>query len=35
FTTDNAGMIAIDGYYKYLDGDFCDINAPAYSRVTM
>jgi len=35
FTTDNAGMIAIDGYYKYLDHDFCDINAPAYSRVTM
>jgi len=35
FTTDNAGMIAIDGYYKYLDNDFCDINAPAYSRVTM
>lgn len=35
FTTDNAGMIAIDGYYKYLDGDFCDIDVPAYSRVTM
>lgn len=34
FTTDNAAMIAIDGYYKYLDGAFCPIDAPAYSRVT-
>ncbi|MGI6218971.1 MAG: tRNA (adenosine(37)-N6)-threonylcarbamoyltransferase complex transferase subunit TsaD [Bacteroidaceae bacterium] len=34
FTTDNAAMIAIDGYYKYLDHDFCPISAPAYSRVT-
>ncbi len=33
FTTDNAAMIAIDGYYKYLDRDFCPISAPAYSRV--
>jgi len=22
------------GYYKFLDGEFCDINAPAFSKVT-
>lgn len=33
YTTDNAAMIAITGYYKYLDKDFCSINKPAYSRV--
>ena len=35
YTTDNAAMIAVTGYYKYLDQDFCDIDAPAFSRVTM
>ena len=35
FTTDNAAMIAITGYYKYLDKDFCSIDKPAYSRVTI
>ena len=35
YTTDNAAMIAITGYYKYQDGDFCSIDKPAYSRVTM
>ena len=35
YTTDNAGMIAINGYYKYLDGDFCPIEKPAYARVTV
>lgn len=34
YTTDNAAMIGIVGYYKYLDGDFCDISAPAFSKVT-
>ena len=34
YTTDNAAMIAITGYYKYLDKDFCGIDAPAFSRVT-
>ncbi|MEG1573643.1 MAG: tRNA (adenosine(37)-N6)-threonylcarbamoyltransferase complex transferase subunit TsaD [Bacteroidales bacterium] len=33
FTTDNAAMVAITGYFKYLDKDFCDINAPSFSRV--
>lgn len=35
YTTDNAAMIAITGYFKYLDGDFCSIDLPAYSRVTL
>ena len=33
FTTDNAAMIAIDGYFKYLDSDFCSIDKPAYARM--
>lgn len=35
YTTDNAAMIAVTGYFKYLDKDFCSIEKPAYSRVTM
>lgn len=35
YTTDNAAMVAITGYYKYLKKDFCDISLPAYSRVTL
>jgi N6-L-threonylcarbamoyladenine synthase len=34
YTTDNAAMIGITGYYKYLDGEFCPIDAPAFSKVT-
>ncbi len=34
YTTDNAAMIGIVGYYKYLDGEFCTIDAPAFSKVT-
>ena len=33
YTTDNAAMIAITGYFKYLDKEFCSIDLPAYSRV--
>ena len=33
YTTDNAAMIAINGYFKYLEKDFCPMEAPAYSRV--
>ena len=33
YTTDNAAMVAITGYYKYIDGEFCDIDAPSFSRV--
>ena len=34
YTTDNAAMIGIVGYYKYLDKEFCPIDAPAFSKVT-
>lgn len=32
FTTDNAAMIAIAGYYKYLKSEFLDIDFVPYSR---
>ena len=32
YTTDNAAMIAITGYYKYQNKEFCPVSAPAYSR---
>ncbi|MCD8266959.1 MAG: tRNA (adenosine(37)-N6)-threonylcarbamoyltransferase complex transferase subunit TsaD [Prevotellaceae bacterium] len=35
YTTDNAAMIAIAGYYKYLDGKLCPLDCQAYSRVTV
>ena len=35
FTTDNAAMIAVAGLYKYQAGDFCDIAASPFSRVTI
>lgn len=35
YTTDNAAMIAIAGYFKYLDKQFCPMDAPAYSRVSL
>ena len=35
YTTDNAAMIAITGYFKYLDHDFCPIDKPAYSRTVL
>ncbi len=35
FTTDNAAMVAITGYYKYKDKDFCDFNAAPFARVTL
>ena len=34
YTTDNAAMIGITGYYKYLDGEFCNMDIPAFSKVT-
>ncbi len=33
YTTDNAAMIGITGYFKYLDKDFCAIDAPAFARM--
>lgn len=35
YTTDNGAMIAIAAYFKYLDKDYCPIEKPAYSRVTI
>jgi N6-L-threonylcarbamoyladenine synthase len=35
FTTDNAAMIAITGYYKYLKGDFASLDAVPFSRVVI
>ncbi|MDD7258157.1 MAG: tRNA (adenosine(37)-N6)-threonylcarbamoyltransferase complex transferase subunit TsaD [Prevotellaceae bacterium] len=34
YTTDNAAMIGISGYYKYLNKEFCSIDKPAFSKVT-
>lgn len=34
FTTDNAAMIGITGYYKYIDKIFCTIDKPAFSKIT-
>lgn len=35
FTTDNAAMVAIAAYYKYLDGEFCRYDATPYARMTV
>lgn len=35
FTTDNAAMVAIVGYFKYLKGDFCPYDLAPYARVTV
>ena len=35
FTTDNAAMVAVTGYYKYLDKDFCPMDAVPFSRVVI
>lgn len=35
FTTDNGAMIAQTGYYKFLDYDFCSIDAAPYAKTTI
>ncbi|MDD3061539.1 MAG: tRNA (adenosine(37)-N6)-threonylcarbamoyltransferase complex transferase subunit TsaD [Massilibacteroides sp.] len=35
YTTDNAAMVAITGYYKYMDKDFCSMEATPFSRVVL
>lgn len=35
YTTDNAAMIGITGYFKFLDKDFCPLDKPAYSRTVI
>lgn len=32
YTTDNAAMIAMTAHYRYLDGLFCPMDKPAFSR---
>lgn len=32
FCTDNAAMVGIAGYFKYLRGDFADISLPPYAN---
>lgn len=33
FTTDNAAMVAIAAYFKYLDKSFCSLDLPPFARV--
>jgi len=35
FTTDNAAMVAMAGYFKYLDRDFCAYDRAPYARVNV
>ncbi len=35
FTTDNAAMVAIAGYFKYLDKQFCQYSEAPYARVSL
>lgn len=35
FTTDNAAMIAVAGYYKYIRGYLCDISRPPFARTSI
>ncbi|WP_194852669.1 tRNA (adenosine(37)-N6)-threonylcarbamoyltransferase complex transferase subunit TsaD [Nonlabens antarcticus] len=35
YTTDNAAMIGISGYYKYLDQDFAGLDITATARIPM
>ena len=35
YTTDNAAMVAVTGYYKYMDKEFCRIDAVPFSRVVI
>jgi N6-L-threonylcarbamoyladenine synthase len=34
YTTDNAGMIAITGYLKFLNNEFCGLDEVPYARVS-
>ena len=35
FTTDNAAMVAIAGYFKHLNGDHCPLDATPFARLTI
>ena len=32
FCTDNAAMVGIAGYFKYLRGEYADISLPPYAK---
>ncbi len=32
YTTDNAGMVCQAGYFKFLDGEFCPMDAAPYAK---
>jgi N6-L-threonylcarbamoyladenine synthase len=34
YTTDNAAMIAVTGYFKFLRGEFCGLEAAPFARTT-
>lgn len=35
FSLDNAGMVAVTGYYKYLAGEFSTLEAAPFARTTL
>lgn len=35
FSLDNAGMVAVTGYYKYLAGQYIGLDAAPYARTTL
>lgn len=35
FSLDNAGMVAVNGYYKYLAGQFIGLDAAPFARTTI
>ena len=35
YTTDNAAMVAMAGYFKYLAGDFCPMDSTPFARTSL
>lgn len=35
YTTDNAAMVAISGYFKYLENDFSSVDVTPFSRINI
>lgn len=35
FTMDNAAMIGVTAYFKYLENDFCPVNLPPFARMKL
>ena len=35
YTTDNAAMVAMNGYFSYLEGKRTELDAVPFARVTM